>query len=80
LASESKKRALRNYLLQKALEVENNGLEPMTFWLPATMIIKKRNDCLNCLAFSIRTIVAFFYYHRGWQPEGHRFKSVILHF
>jgi hypothetical protein len=29
-----KKIALRNHLLHKALRVEDNGLEPMTFWLP----------------------------------------------
>jgi hypothetical protein len=34
LASGSKKRASRNYLLHKALRMEDNGLEPMTFWLP----------------------------------------------
>ena len=31
-----KKEAFRNSFLQKALGMEDNGLEPMTFWLPET--------------------------------------------
>ena len=29
------RKALRNSLLRKALQVEDRGLEPLTFWLPA---------------------------------------------
>jgi hypothetical protein len=31
---ESKKISLHNFLLYKDLRVDDNGLEPMTFWLP----------------------------------------------